>query len=540
MTELTRRQSLALGAALAAGSLLPPYEAQAAQGGELRIGMTIADIPTARGAPDQGGEGIRWMGFTIYDSLVYWNLIQEETIPEIVPALAEKYYPNPENPKEWIFELRRGVKFHDGSDFTADAVIWNIEKVLKREAPQYDPQQRLTLAFRIPGIKTWRKIDDYKVAIGNDVPDSSMLDQVVFLHISSPAQWQKLGGWDGFSRQPSGTGPFRVQEIVPRQRAVLVRNPEYWDKARIPKLDRVLLLPIPDANQRVAALLTGQVNFIEAPPPDGIPRLRQSGMVIKTNPYPHVWPYILRQTGENTPVADVRVRRALNLAVNREEVVALLGGMAAPAKGMVLPDSPWFGKPSFQIRHDPAEAKRLLAEAGYGPGNPLRITFMISASGSGQMQPLPMNELVQQHMREVGVELSFEVVEWNALRGQRSKGPLDASARGLHGLNNSMGTATPFDAFRRHFSCDAAPPRGLNWAGVCDEKLQAMMDEAASAFDTAERDRLAARIHEHVVDNAYWLWVVHDVNPRALRPEVKGFAQAKSWYQDLTQIHIQR
>ncbi|GGJ38689.1 ABC transporter substrate-binding protein [Neoroseomonas lacus] len=462
MTEFTRRDSLALGAAIVGGAFSSPALAQAASGGELRIGMTLSDIPTARGAPDQGGEGIRWMGFTLYDSLVYWNLDQERTIPDIVPALAERYYPNPENPKEWIFELRRGVRFHDGSTFDADAVIWNLEKLLKRDAPQYDPQQSLTLGFRIPGIKTWRRINDFKVAIGGDAPDASMLDQVVFMHISSPAQWRKLGGWEAFSLQPSGTGPFRAQEIVPRQRAVLLPNTEYWDVARRPKLDRLMLLPIPDGNIRVAALLTGQVNFIEAPPPDAVRRLRSAGMVIKTNPYPHIWPYILRLSGDNTPLSDVRVRRALNLAINREELVVLLGGMAEPAQGMVLPDSPWFGHPTFRIRYDPAEARRLLAEAGYGPSNPLRIRFMISASGSGQMQPLPMNEFVQQNLREVGVDLTFEVVEWNALRQQRSRGPLDATARSLHALNNSMGTSTPFDAFQRHFSCDAAPPRGLN------------------------------------------------------------------------------
>jgi len=533
MAHVTRRSAIGL----AASAFATPALAQTS-GGELRIGMTAGDIPTARGAPDQGGEGIRWMGFTLYDSLVYWNLTQEQTIPDIVPALAERYYPNPGNNKEWIFELRRGVKFHDGSDFDADAVIWNLEKLLVKEAPHYDPQQNMTLSFRIPGIKTWRKIDAFQVAIGSDAPDASMLDQVVFLHISSPAQWRRLGSWEAFGRQPSGTGPFRVQEIVPRQRAVLLPNADYWDVPRRPKVNRLLLLPIPDANTRVAALLTNQVNFIEAPPPDALDRLRSAGMVIKTNPYPHVWPYILRQAGENTPMTDLRVRRALNLAINREEMVQLLGGTAEPARGMVLPDSPWFGHPQFRIRYDPAEARRLLAEAGYGPQNPLKIRFLISPSGSGQMQPLSMNEYVQQNFREVSVELTFEVVEWNAMRGRRSRGPLDPSARDVHALNNSFGTATPFDAFYRHFSCVGGVPQGVNWSGVCDAQLETMMREAGSTFDAAERDRLVARIHEHVVDNAYWIFVVHDVNPRALRPEVQGFAQAKSWYQDLTQVRI--
>lgn len=534
---ITRRQAFGLAAAvLASGRAM----AQAPRGGELRIGMTAADIPTTRGAPDQGAEGIRWTGFTLYDSLVYWDLNQEDSIPRIVPALAERYYPNPADPSEWIFELRRGVKFHDGSDFNADAVIWNIEKLLVREAPQYDPQQRLTLAFRVPSIRSWRRIDDHKLAIGTGEPDAYLLDQVVFLHISSPAQWRKLGNWEAFSRQPSGTGPFRLQEIQPRRSALMVPNEQYWDPRRKPKLDRLVLLPIPDANTRIAALLSGQVNFIEAPPPDAIPALRAQRMTIKTNPYPHVWPYIMRLTGENTPLADLRVRRALNLAINREEIVSLLGGTAVPAHGMVLPDSPWFGRPGFEIKYDPEQAKRLLAEAGYGPGNPLRVTFLISPSGSGQMQPLPMNEAVQQQMRAVGVELSFEVVEWNAMRTQRTKGPLDPSARGLHAINNSMGIATPFDAFQRFFACGALPPTGLNWSGVCEPGLQEMLDKATRTFDEAERDRLLARIHEHVVDNAYWIWVVHDVNPRALRPEVQGFSQARSWYQDLTQVYVRR
>jgi peptide/nickel transport system substrate-binding protein len=534
--EAMRRVLVA--AALAAALLAAPASLHAQ--GELRLGMTAADIPTSKGAPDQGGEGVRWMGFTIYDSLVYWNLTQEETFPVIVPALAEKYYPNPENDKEWIFELRRGVRFHDGSEFNADAVIWNLEKVFNDKSPQFDVQARTQLLPRLIGVKTWRKIDDYKVAIGSDKPDAFMLDEVVYLHISSPAQWQKLGGWAEFAAHPSGTGPFKVEEIVPRQRAVLVRNDDYWDKARIPKLDRLILIPAPDAGARVAGLLSGYLNFIEAPPPEAVEKLKAAGMSVKTNSYPHIWPYIYRTLGENTPFKDVRVRQALNLAINRDEIVTFLGGWAIPAKGLVVPDSPWFGNPSFKIGYDPERAKKLLAEAGYGPGNPLKLRFMISPSGSGQMQPLPMNELVQEQLKAVGVNLEFEVVEWNGLREQRAKGPLAASAQSVQALNNSMGTSTPFDAFTRLFSCDAVPPAGFNWAGVCDPTLQEMIVAAGKTFDPAAQLKIAQRIHERIVDQAYWLFVVHDANPRAMSPDVKGFKQAKSWTQDLTPIYIQK
>jgi peptide/nickel transport system substrate-binding protein len=509
-------------------------------GGELRLGMTAADIPTSKGAPDQGGEGVRWMGFTIYDSLVYWNLTQEDTFPVIVPALAEKFFPNPEDDKEWIFQLRHGVKFHDGSEFNADAVIWNLEKVFNDKSPQFDVSARIQLAPRLMNVKNWRKIDDFTVAIGSDKPDAYMPDEVVYLHISSPAQWKKLGGWTEFAAHPSGTGPFKVQEIVPRQRAVLVRNDDYWDKERIPRLDRLVLVPAPDPSARVAGLLSGYLNFIEAPPPEALTQLRQAGMVVKTNSYPHIWPYIYRMVGDNTPFKDLRVREALNLAINRDEIVSFLGGTAIPAKGLVVPDSPWFGNPSFKIRYDPEAAKKLLAEAGYGPGNPLKIRFMISPSGSGQMQPLPMNELIQEQLKAVGVDLQFEVVDWNALREQRAKGPLAPGVQNIQAINNSMGTSSAFDAFQRLFSCEGVPPAGFNWAGVCDQELQKMLVEAGKTFDPAARDKIARHMHERIVDNAYWLFVVHDANPRALSPEVKGYKEAKSWTQDLTPIYIEK
>src|SRR4051794_34265044 len=283
-----RCRTLLLAAAIVA-ALCGALSGNALAGGELRLGMTAADIPTSKGAPDQGGEGVRWMGFTIYDSLVYWNLTQEDTFPIIVPALAEKFFPNPEDDKEWIFQLRHGVKFHDGSEFNADAVIWNLEKVFNDKSPQFDVSARIQLAPRLMNVKNWRKIDDFTVAIGSDKPDAYMPDEVVYLHISSPAQWKKLGGWTEFAAHPSGTGPFKVQEIVPRQRAVLVRNDDYWDKERIPRLDRLVLVPAPDPSARIAGLLSGYLNFIEAPPPEALMQLRQAGMVVKTNSYPHIW-----------------------------------------------------------------------------------------------------------------------------------------------------------------------------------------------------------------------------------------------------------
>src|SRR5579859_1929108 len=108
--------------------------------GTLRIGMTAADIPLTTGQTDQGGEGMRFMGYTVYDGLVNWDLSASDKPSDLVPGLAASYGVDPADTSKtrWIFKLREGVKFHDGSELTAEAVVWNFDKLLKNDAPQYD------------------------------------------------------------------------------------------------------------------------------------------------------------------------------------------------------------------------------------------------------------------------------------------------------------------------------------------------------------------------------------------------------------------
>jgi ABC-type transport system substrate-binding protein len=520
-------------AAASVVSVLPAYA-----DGTLRVGINLSDIPTANGQPSHGGAGFRWMGWTIFDSLVYWDINQDQTIPKEIPHLASEYFVRPEDKSKWVFKLRRGVKFHDGSDFNADAVVWNLEKLFKKDAPQYDVKQISATLCCMPDVKGWRKIDDYTVEIDTGTPNAMLVYALPWFRMASPTQWKKLGSWEEFEKKPSGTGPFKVAEIVPRERAVLVRNTDYWDKKRLPKVEKMILIPIPDHNTRAAALLSGQVDLIEVPPPDVLPRLKAAGKQVILNKYPHIWPYLFRVAGENTPLKDVRVRQALNLAVDREGIVKMLDGNALPAKGYFLPDSPWFGSPKFKIRHDPEEAKRLLKEAGHGPGNPLRLTMVISPGGSGQMQPLPMNEFIQQNMKAVGVELDFQVVEWQTLRAIRNKGPLDPSNVNVHGVNNSWESANPSTGFINLFASWKISPKGVNW-GVSDPELDGILKKVEITFDSREQQRLMQRAHEIVVDKAYWLYVVHDINVHGLAPNVKGFKPAISWNQDYTQISVE-
>ncbi|NOG70271.1 ABC transporter substrate-binding protein [Roseicella sp. DB1501] len=531
---LHRRDVLRLGTAAA---LLPGLPADAAEN-VLRVATTLADIPLTTGQPSQGGEGQRFIGYQLYDCLINWDLSKHDAAARHRPGLALRWEVDRETRRGWTFHLRPGVAFHDGSPFGAADVVWNLDKLLRREAPHYDQTQMVQAATYIANIAEYRALDPMTVQIVTKTPDAVFPYQVSNIFISSPRRWVEMGGdWTRVAMRPSGTGPWMLDRLVPRQRAELVRNPAYWDPDRIPKADRQVLLTVPDANTRVSALLSGQVDWIEAPPPDALPRLRQAGMQIVTNLYPHVWPYQL-STLPDAPTRDLRVRRALNLAIDREGLVTLLGGTAVPAQGMVNPGHPWFGTPSFRLRLDQGEARRLLAAAGYGARNPLKLKVGISTSGSGQMQPQPMNDLIQQTLAEVGVQLDFEVMEWEALRARRRGGAFAPENRGLAGINNSWGYWDPDIGLIGTSWSRMRPPQGFNWGAFEDAEADALAAEAKLAFDREEQDRLLAKLHARIVDQAMWLWVVHDLNPRALGPRVRGFTQAQSWFQDMTPVHL--
>lgn len=502
----------------------------------LRYGISLADIPLTTGQPDRGAGAYQFTGLTLYDPLVAWEMDVADRPGKLVPGLATEWKVDQTDRTKWVFKLRQGVKFHDGSAFTADAVIWNLDKVLDDKAPQFDKRQSAQVKPRLPSVKSYRRIDDYTIEITTKAVDSFFPYQMLWFLISSPAQYEKLGkDWDKFASAPSGTGPFKLDKLVPRERAELVKNPDYWDKHRLAKVDRMVLIPMPDALTRTNALLAGQVDLIETPAPDALPRLEQAGMKIVTNVTPHVWNYHLSVL-PGSPWTDIRLRKALNLAVDRDGIVALLNGLAKPAVGQVDPASPWFGHPKFKIKYDLAEAKRLVKEAGYSPEKPLKTTFVIAQGGTGQMLSLPMNEFLQQSFKEIGIDVDFKVVELEALYTYWRKGAKDESMAGVTSNNIAYVTSDPLYAIIRFFHSGQVAPVGVNWGYYSNPKVDAIIDEAKQTFDPKKQDELMAQAHEMIVDDAALVWVVHDTNPHALSPKVKSFVQAQHWFQDLTTI----
>ena len=519
-----------LTAALAAIAL------QAQAQGTLRIAMTASDIPTTTGMPNNGFEGMRFLGYPVFESLVLWDLSRGDAPAGLRPGLATSWKQDPKDPATWIFQLRRDVKFHDGSPFNADAFVWNMERYMNEKSKQFEPPAAGLTRARNPYIKSYRKIDDATVSVTTVRPLSYFPMLMVWPLMTSPAAWEKAGSWGEYSKAPSGTGPFRLASFTPRQRAELERNAAYWDKARVPKLDKIVLLPIPEANTRTAALRGGQVDWIEAPAPDTVPSLKQAGYVISTNSYPHYWPWSLNTT--RPPFNDLRVRQAINYCVDRDAVVKLVGGLAEPSVGYFSKKHPNFGTPSQQYKYDPAKAKQLLAAAGYD-GKKVPVKVMISTSGSGQMQPLTMNELLQQQLAGCGFDISFEVVEWGLVLNAWRSGAPGKDSKNVDALNISS-PSIDIATMARYLLSGNGGPNGANWGHFKSEAYDRILQRIEATGDAGELSRGTTQAHQLIVDEAPYLFVVHDLNPVAYSKKVKGFVQAQSWFQDYTKVYMEK
>jgi peptide/nickel transport system substrate-binding protein len=539
LPRFTRSLAQSVGIACAILSAALPVSAARAEK-VLRIAMTASDIPTSTGLPNNGFEGMRFLGYPIFEGLVLWDLAGTEKLAGLRPGLAETWEQAPDDKKTWIFTLRKGVKFHDGTDFNADAVIWNLDRFFNKESPQFELPAAGMSRARVPLMGSYKKIDDFKVAITTTVPASYFPYMAVYLLFTSPASFEKAGkDWAKVAMLPAaGTGPFALSKVTPRQSAELVKFDGYWDAAKKAKLDKIILLPMPEATARVAALRSGQVDWIEVPPADGIPPLKDAGFTITTGSYPHVWPWFFNIGAKASPFKDVRVRQALNYCIDREGLVFVLNGTAEPSVGWLKKTDPNFGAPANAYKFDAAKGKALLKEAGFGPDKPLSFKMMISSSGSGQMLPLPMNEFVQQNLKEAcGVNVEFDVVEWQVLLNQARAEPDSPNLKGAMGLNISS-PSSDVGIMARYFSSANFSPNGFNFEQWKDDVFDESLKQLAESSDPAVIAAAFKKAHERLVDNPPWLYIVHDLNPRAMSKKVKGFVSPQSWFLDMTLVTV--
>ena len=514
-----------------------PQVATSKQGGELRIGMTAADIPLTDIQADQGFEGWRFVGFQLNNGLTTWDW-NGETIPGPAPGLAESWEIDPNNPLRWIFHLRDGLKFHDGPDIDADAVVQSSHRLFNEDHPSY--------SAKVAGLGNWiwsgsccaadsfKALDSRTVELTTTEVNGFVPYGMVSVHVVSP---KALAEWPGdeFAKNHVGSGPFQLVDQTPRVSLTMERFEDYWGNK--PNVDRVILLPLSEPTTRLAALLADEVDWIDVPPPDSIPRLRNDGFDVRIKEYPHVWPYQLNLL--KPPFDNKLVRQALNYAVDREGICRdLLNGTCIPATSFAYPGHASFGNPADVYDYNPEKARKLLAESGVEL--PLKIKLLISTSGSGQMLPIQMNEFVQRNFKDVGVDMELVPSDWNAMlsrtifAGRGNYSFIEDNAD-LDAYNISWAYIAPYQ-WPGFFQTNG----GLNTQAYSNPEVDRLLKQAQMSFDFDEQDRILGRVNEIVLDDAPYIFIVHDLNPRVLNPRVKGYVQDKSWFTNLQDLWIEK
>jgi len=173
--------------------------------------------------------------------LINWDLRHNRSQPAaLTPGLFTDWHADPKDIKRWICTVRQGVTFHDGSPFNADAVIWNLRRIFDDKSLQYDAPQAPIVYAVLYVVKGFEKIDDKTVAISTSYPFTFLPSILTRILMASPAQWGKVGkSWPAFAKAPSGIVPFKITRVVYDQYVEMVRNELYWDKTRVPKLDKL-------------------------------------------------------------------------------------------------------------------------------------------------------------------------------------------------------------------------------------------------------------------------------------------------------------
>lgn len=312
---------------------------------------------------------------------IYEPLLQRDMEAQIIPALATSWAPT-EDPTVWRFTLREGVTFHGGEAFTAEDVVFSIERA---KQPTSAMKELLTSVVSVEAV------DDYTVDFTTDGPNPLLPNNLTNLFIMDSGWTTENGaetvqdfanGGDNFAvRNANGTGAFMLVSRAEDERTVLEANPDYWGKDMFPlEVTEIIYTPIQSAATRVAALLSGEVDFIQDVPVQDLGRVaEQEGLKVVTAPQNRTIFFGMNQGADDletdnvdgaNPFADVRVRRAMNMAINRAAIRQVVMREQSIPAGVIMPPfvNGWTEELDAYPEPDMEAAKALLAEAGYGDG----------------------------------------------------------------------------------------------------------------------------------------------------------------------------
>jgi len=497
-------------------------------GGTLRVAMSAGNVPIPEQFPTEGGEGRRFVGVNVYDGLLNWDAAQGDYPPGPIPGLAESYTVADDN-LTWTFNLRQGVTFHDGTEFTAQAVLFSYDRLLNREFEYFSDAQAAAGASSTAQIASYEALDDYTFEIVTKKPWAFLVYDVALVAIVSP-QAVMTHGNNNYAQNAIGTGPFKIARYVDGQVMELVPNETYWGGA--PKLDRLILYPMPEPATRLAALQSGEVDWAEVPPPDAIAQLEAQGYNVLLKGYPHIITYFLNNY--RAPFDDIRVRQAIGYGIDREGMMTLINNVGIPADQYFYEGHPWRDDTFEGFNFDPDRARQLLADAGYANG--LEITVAHPTGGSGNMFPGPMNEKFQQDMASIGVRVTLVPMEWNTILTMNRAGFANPEWSRFDALYFSPNTQAPMFAFASYLT-ERIPPAGCcNVMGYSSPEADAIMLEAASTFDLEAQNELLRQFQGTFIRDAPSIPVTHDLNLRVLSTKVQGWIQPQSWWGDFKSV----
>ena len=466
----------------------------------------------------------------IFDGLVELDLTDAKaTYAKLRPALAEKWEISDDG-TVYTFHLRKDVKFHDGTPFNAEAAKWNYDRFSNDKAPHYNKQANAFLGYYARYIKSSEVVDEFTFRVTLNEPNYEWLQSGQSScgqpEMLSPAAREKYGD-EALPLHPVGTGPFVFVEREQNVKAVIERNPNYWGTP--PNLDRLIVRPMQDPSTRLSALRAGEVNMVTEPPWDEIEGLVGEGFTLLTQPnVPSLW--YAQFNLQNDALKDVRVRKAINMAINREELAKqIFKGTARGEMGMLAAGN-FAYDPNFKpFPYDPEGAKKLLAEAGFKEGTELE--FDLFDYGWGEQ----WEKWVQRDLKKVGINVKLNKMEWISYLGKWLQGMKNPTAMDSMGWGWSVPLWTTLVT-----RCDTQAPNGWNMGSYCNEKVDALFNEARKTRDEAKATELYRQANQIIMgEDAAFLPVVSYYNPILLAPNVKGFVNAQENWYDFTLVSVE-
>ncbi|MBV8083154.1 MAG: ABC transporter substrate-binding protein [Candidatus Eremiobacteraeota bacterium] len=451
---------------------------------------------------------------------------------EVEPALATSWSMSADG-RSWTFRLRHGVRFQDGTLLDADAVKFNFDRWRDAHNP-YHAWGYFTYYLGqfggFPGlINGVDAVAPDTVRIRLQEPLAPLLADLAMpaFGIASPAALRRER--ERFAQAPVGTGPYKLVEWAHDDHITLERFDGYWGAA--PRIERVILRDIPDAATTILLLQRGDIDGWEFPTPDGLTQLAHDPRLrIYHQPANSVM--FLAFNTRRHPFDDVRVRRALSLAIDRTSLVRHFFDPTAQVAVEFLPEAVWPHGVPMDDRYDPTAAKRLLAQAGFPRGFATTLWFM-TAPRPYLPEPQRVAEAIQADLAAVGVNARLQGLEWAVFIQKVQDAQHDMCVIGWTGDNGDPDNFTYMPLDRDN----AVPPAASNVTFWSDERFHALVTQARHVDDVPRRQALYRQALEIASDQAPLAAIAHTTPPIVFRADLRGYVPSPDssiYYQDLS------